>query len=98
MGVLRRIAGTPLHSKLCLAAKVPEPRFLVVQDIVIFHSVGNRSNLRALNRQGTRVEFFTMTVQHPDEDAEIRRIKELERIEALRRLLRNQNRWRIHVG
>ncbi len=39
-----------------------------------------------------------MTVQQPDHsDAEIRQLKELERLQALRRLHRNQNRWRMHV-
>ena len=39
-----------------------------------------------------------MTVQQPDpSDADIRQLKELERLEALRRLHRNQNRWRMHV-
>jgi hypothetical protein len=38
-----------------------------------------------------------MTVQQLDEDAAIRQLKELDRLEALRRLHRNQNRWRMHV-
>jgi hypothetical protein len=38
-----------------------------------------------------------MTNQQPDEDAVIRQLKELDRVEALRRLRRNQNRWRMHV-
>ena len=40
-----------------------------------------------------------MTIQQPDpsEEAGIRQLKQLDRIEALRRLHRNQNRWRMHV-
>ena len=40
-----------------------------------------------------------MTIQQPDssEDAAIRQIQELHRLETLRRLHRNQNCWRMHV-
>ena len=38
-----------------------------------------------------------MTIQSDISDEDVRQLKELDRLEALRRLRRNQNRWRMHV-
>ena len=65
----------------------------------IFSLVWNPGEPRALSRRLTCGVCGAMTIQQVEdpEDAAIRQLAELDRTAALRRLRRNQNRWRTRV-